>query len=198
MKKVTMDPVRAVAPLPAILVTCGTGEEKNIISISWSGMINRVPPMTYISVMKTRHSYGIIMKEREYVMNLCNEKMLQLFDWCGCNSGRNYDKWKMTGFTEIPASIVKCPMIEEAPVNIECKVVDVIEYPTHDMFVAEIVKVHADENLMREKGKINFANADLLAFAQNRYMVVKNGELGRQGFAKNMFKEQLQTPETDK
>jgi flavin reductase (DIM6/NTAB) family NADH-FMN oxidoreductase RutF len=139
--------------------------------------------MTYISVRKERHSHDILMKTGEFVINLTTEAILKQTDWCGVRSGRDFDKWKETGLTKEPASVVKCPMIAESPVNLECRVTEVKELGSHDMFMAEIVKVHVDDSIIDEDGHFDVVRAGLLAYIHGHYYTVNRKPLGRFGFS---------------
>ncbi|MBP6492252.1 MAG: flavin reductase family protein [Clostridia bacterium] len=184
MSKVTFKPGTMVNPVPAVMVSCGVRpEEYNIITIAWTGIVNSEPPMTYISVRKSRHSHGIIEKSGEFVINLCNEKLAHQTDYCGVKSGRDVNKFKEQNLTPIPADLVKCPMIKEAPVNIECKVREVHHYPSHDMFVADIVSVHADESLLNEKGKLELERAELICYSHGDYYGLQRRPIGKFGFS---------------
>ena len=149
-----MRPGEMLYPVPVVMATLGEGDEANIITIAWTGIINSKPPMTYISVRKERHSHPILSKTGEFVINLCTEDLVKATDYCGVKSGSDVDKFKEMGLTKEPADIVKCPMIKESPINLECKVTQVVELGSHDMFMAEIVKVHAAEELFDEEGRI--------------------------------------------
>ena len=172
-----------LSPVPAVMASLGEGDEANIITIAWTGIINSRPPMTYISVRKERHSHDILMKTGEFVINLTTEAILKQTDWCGVRSGRDFDKWKETGLTKEPASVVKCPMIAESPVNLECKVTEVKELGSHDMFMAEIVKVHVDDSIIDEDGHFDVVRAGLLAYIHGHYYTVNRKPLGRFGFS---------------
>ena len=172
-----------LSPVPAVMASLGEGDEANIITIAWTGIINSRPPMTYISVRKERHSHDILMKTGEFVINLTTEAILKQTDWCGVRSGRDFDKWKETGLTKEPASVVKCPMIAESPVNLECRVTEVKELGSHDMFMAEIVKVHVDDSIIDEDGHFDVVRAGLLAYIHGHYYTVNRKPLGRFGFS---------------
>lgn len=172
-----------LSPVPAVMASLGEGDEANIITIAWTGIINSRPPMTYISVRKERHSHDILMKTGEFVINLTTETILRQTDWCGVRSGRDFDKWKETGLTKEPASVVKCPMIAESPVNLECRVTEVKELGSHDMFMAEIVKVHVDDSIIDEDGHFDVVRAGLLAYIHGHYYTVNRKPLGRFGFS---------------
>ena len=172
-----------LSPVPAVMASLGEGDEANIITIAWTGIINSRPPMTYISVRKERHSHDILMKTGEFVINLTTEAILRQTDWCGVRSGRDFDKWKETGLTKEPTSVVKCPMIAESPVNLECRVTEVKELGSHDMFMAEIVKVHVDDSIIDEDGHFDVVRAGLLAYIHGHYYTVNRKPLGRFGFS---------------
>lgn len=182
MKK-SFKPGTLLSPVPAVMVSCGDGEEKNIITIGWTGIINSDPPITYISVRKSRYSHHIIEKTGEFVVNLTTEKLAFAADYCGVKSGRDVDKFKEMRLTPESADIVKCPMIAQSPVNLECRVIEIKSYPTHDMFIAEIVAMHADDEIVDEKGKIDMSAAGLIAYVHGEYFGLKKAPLGRFGYS---------------
>lgn len=183
MAKRSLNPGTLLSPVPAVMVTCGSGNEKNIITIAWTGIVNSNPPMTYVSVRKSRHSHHLIEESGEFVINVTTEDMAFATDYCGVKSGRDVDKFKEMKLTAIPAEKVACPMIEESPVNLECKVVEVHRYPSHDMFVAEIVALHVDEAVFDENGKMPIEELGLLAYAHGHYLGVKRKPIGRFGYS---------------
>ncbi len=184
MSKVTFKPGTMVNPVPVVMVSCGETEaEYNIITIAWTGIINSEPPMTYISVRKSRHSHRIIERSREFVINLCTEKLAFQTDYCGVKSGREINKFQDQKLTPILAQHVRCPMIEESPVNIECKVKEVHHYPSHDMFVADILAVHADESLLNAQGKLELEKSGLICYSHGEYYGLKTRPLGRFGYS---------------
>lgn len=183
MEKVSLKPGTLLCPVPAVMVSCGQGDEKNIITIGWTGIINTQPPITYVSVRKSRHSHDIISKEKEFVINLTTEALAFATDYCGVKSGKDIDKFKEMKLTPVSGEIVSCPMIGESPVNLECKVIEVKEFPTHDMFIAEIVKIHIDKSIMEENGRIALDKAGLLAYIHGEYFGVKKAPIGRFGFS---------------
>ena len=135
-----------IYPLPAVMVSCGsTPEEHNIITISWTGTICTNPPMCYISVRPERHSYDIIKRNGEFVINLTTVAMAHQTDWCGVKSGKNLNKFGEMKLTAAKASIVSAPIIEESPLNIECRLKEIISLGSHDMFIADVVNVKADD-----------------------------------------------------
>jgi flavin reductase (DIM6/NTAB) family NADH-FMN oxidoreductase RutF len=178
-----MRPGEMLYPVPVVMATLGEGDEANIITIAWTGIINSKPPMTYISVRKERHSHPILSKTGEFVINLCTEELVKATDYCGVKSGRDVDKFKEMELTKEPADIVKCPMIKESPINLECKVTQVVELGSHDMFMAEIVKVHAAEELFDEEGRMDPVKAGLVAYIHGEYYPVKRTPLGKFGYS---------------
>lgn len=183
MEKVTLKPGTLLCPVPAVMVSCGQGDEKNIITIGWTGIINSQPPMTYISVRKSRHSHAIISREKEFVINLTTRDLAFATDYCGVKSGAEVDKFREMKLTPVKAEQVNCPMIGESPVNLECRVTEVREYPTHDMFTAEIIKIHVDKKLMEEDGRLALENADLIAYVHGEYFGINKTPIGRFGFS---------------
>lgn len=183
MGKLTFKPGTMLNPVPAVMVSCGDDKEKNIITIAWTGIINSDPPMTYVSVRKERHSHDIIKRTGEFVINLTTEKLAFATDYCGVRSGRDVDKFKEQDITAEESKVVKCPSIAESPVNIECKVTEVKELGTHDMFMAEIVSVSVDEELMDENGRLCLEEAGLMAYNHGHYFALKKTPLGRFGYS---------------
>jgi len=138
-------PGTMIYPLPAVMISCGsTPEEYNIITVSWVGTICSNPPMCYISIRPERFSHDIIKRNKEYVINLTTEELAKATDWCGVRSGKNYNKFKEMQLTPGKATIVNAPIIEEAPLSIECRVKEIIPLGSHDMFISEVVNIKAD------------------------------------------------------
>ena len=164
-------PGTLIYPLPAAMITCGSEpSEYNILTISWVGTICTNPPMCYISVRPERHSYPIIKKNMEFVINLTTKDLAKATDWCGVNSGKDYDKFKEMNLTPGKASIVSAPTIEESPICIECRVREVIALGSHDMFIADVVNVLADDKYIDPKtGAFDMNAADLLAYSHGQY-----------------------------
>lgn len=158
-------------PLPAVLVSCGaTPEEYNLVTVAWTGTICSDPPMCYISLRPERHSYDIIRRTGEFVINLTTEALARATDWCGVRSGRDYDKFREMGLTPEPSAKVSVPTLKESPVSIECRVRQVVPLGTHDMFVADVVNVLVDEELINaETGKFELERAGLLAYSHGEY-----------------------------
>lgn len=183
MAKIAMKPGTMLSPVPAVMVSCGTQEKSNIITIAWTGIVNSDPPMTYVSVRKERYSHGIISETGEFVINLTTEDLAKATDFCGVRSGRDLDKAQMTGLTMEPSDLVQCPRIKESPVNLECRVTEVKELGSHDMFLAEIVSVHADEALFDEAGRLCLEKAGLISYSHGEYFGLKKHPLGRFGYS---------------
>ena len=156
-------------PMHMGLLMCDT-EKPNIITVAWTGIINTIPPKTYISVRPRRHSYNMIKESGEFVVNLTTDKLVKQTDYCGVKSGRDVDKFKETKLTRGKASELQyAPTIEESPVNIECKLERIEELGSHHMFVAKVLAVHADEKYMDEKGKFDLSKADLIVYSHGEY-----------------------------
>lgn len=183
MSKLNFKPGTMLNPVPAVMVSCGTEEEHNIITVAWTGIVNSEPPMTYVSVRKQRHSHDMIAETGEFVINMTTEELAFATDYCGVRSGRDVDKFKEQNLTPVKGEKVNCPVIKESPVNLECKVVEVHEYGSHDMFVAEIVNVQVDEDLMDEKGRIRLDQAGLLAYNHGEYFGLKKNPIGKFGYS---------------
>ncbi len=159
-----------LAPVPPAMVSCGSVEKPNIITIAWTGILNSKPPMTYISVRPERHSFDIIKESGEFVINLTPKSLLRACDWCGVKSGKDFDKFKEMNLTPIVGKNVSTPIIAEAPISLECKVKDIIPLGSHYMFIADIVGIQVDKSLVDEKGKLDIMKADLLSYAHGQYI----------------------------
>ena len=182
--KLNWKPGTMIYPLPAVMVSCGdTPEEYNILTVAWVGTICSDPAMCYISVRPERHSYPIIKRTGEFVLNLTTEKLAKATDWCGVRSGAKYNKFEEMKLTPGKASVLSAPIIEESPVNIECKVKQIIPLGTHDMFIAEVVNVQVDESLVNpETNAFELEKANLMAYSHGHYY--KMGEpIGKFGWS---------------
>ncbi len=158
-----------LAPVPPALISCGVGDKANVMTAAWTGIINSEPPMTYVSIRKTRLSHTLISENKEFVINLPNLPLARACDFCGVKSGRNTDKFKEMNLTPAKCQKLATVMIEEAPVSLECKVNNVTELGSHDMFTAEIVSVSVDDKYIDENGKICFEKMGLLAYVHGGY-----------------------------
>lgn len=171
MSRIQWKPGTMIYPLPAVMVSCGADpEEYNIITLSWTGTVCTDPAMCYISVRPSRHSYGIIRKYGEYVINLTTRDLAYATDWCGVKSGKMVNKFRETGLTPIPATKVKAPMIAESPVNIECVVKEIKELGTHHMFLSEVVAINADEKYIDpESGLFRLQDSVPICYSHGKY-----------------------------
>lgn len=158
-----------LAPVPPTLVSCGTVEQPNVLTVAWAGVINTQPPRVGISIRPERHSYGLIKESGEFVINLPTVPLLRAVDWCGVRSGRDYDKFREMGLTAAAASAVSAPLVEESPLNLECKVFQVIPLGSHDLFLADVAAIQVDESLVDSTGKLRLDKANLLAYAHGQY-----------------------------
>lgn len=169
-------------PIPAILVSSGTMEKSNLITVAWTGIINTKPPMVYISIKPERYSYQMIKDSGEFVINLTNKDLVYAADWCGVKSGRDVDKFKEMNLTKEKANFVNCPMIKESPVSIECKVVEIKEFSSHHMFIAEVLGINADEKYINEKGAFDISKCNLVAYLNGYYCSIGR-KIGKFGFS---------------
>ena len=176
-----------VCPLPPTMVSCGDMENSNIITIGWTGILNTIPPKTYISVRPTRHSYEIIKEKGEFVINLTPSKLVKEADYCGIYTGKKVDKFAKCKLTKVRGTQVDAPMIDECPVSIECKVTDIIPLGSHDMFMADIVAVNVDEALFDKDDKMRLDKANLVAYAHGEYFELGK-RIGKFGFSTNKKK----------
>ena len=169
--KLSWKPGTMIYPLPAVLVSCGeTEQEYNLFTVAWTGTVCTNPPMCYISVRPERHSYEIIKRTGEFVINLTTARLARATDWCGVRSGRDYDKFAEMGLKTEAAEVVKAPVVAEAPVSIECRVKQVIPLGSHDMFLADVVNVLVDEEYINpETGKLELERADMIAYSHGEY-----------------------------
>ena len=182
MAKVTWKPGTFLYPLPAIMVSCGDMEKSNIITVAWTGIINTDPAMVYISVRPSRYSYNMIKESGEFVINLTTKELAYATDWCGVKTGAKVDKFKEINLTKEKGKFVKCPMIKESPVSVECKVKEIRELGSHHMFVAEVLAINADEKYIDEKGAFDISKCDLIAYSNGNYYSLGK-KIGRFGFS---------------
>jgi flavin reductase (DIM6/NTAB) family NADH-FMN oxidoreductase RutF len=172
-----------IYPVPAVMVSIGAvPEEYNIITVSWVGTICSDPAMCYISVRKSRHSYDILTKNREFVINLSNEDLAFATDWCGVKSGKDFRKFEEMQLTPQPGSIVNAPIIAESPLSIECRVKEIMELGSHDMFIAEVVNIQADERFIDPKTEtFKMDEAKLITYSHGHYYKLGE-EIGKFGW----------------
>ena len=189
MSKISWKGGALTAPVPPSMVTCGAGEKANIITIAWTGIINTVPPKTYISVRPSRHSYGLIKESGEFVVNLTPARLIRAADYCGVYTGKKVNKFEKCGLHPEPASVVGCPLLAESPLSLECRVTEILPLGSHDMFLADIVAVDVDESLLDTDGKLHLERAGLAAFAHGEYFELGK-KIGTFGFSVRKKKKQ--------
>lgn len=184
MGKQIWKPGNMVYPLPAVMVSTADREgNDNIITVAWTGTVCTNPAMLYISVRPERYSYHMLRESGEFVVNLTTEKLAKATDWCGVRSGRDFDKWKEMHLTRGKAEkLTYAPIIQESPVNIECKVTEVQELGSHHMFLAEVEAVQVDESYMNETGKFELNDTQLLAYSHGEYYTLGK-KLGTFGYS---------------
>ncbi len=183
MGKQSWKPGNMLYPLPAVLVSVADKQgNQNVFTVAWTGTVCSDPAMVSISVRPQRYSYHMIMETGEFVINLTTKELAYATDYCGVKSGRDIDKFKVMKLTPLPAKEVSAPLIKESPVNIECRVTQRIPLGTHDLFLAQVVAVHADEAYMDEKGKFSFARSQPLVYSHGTYYTLGK-EIGTFGYS---------------
>ena len=183
MSKREFKPGNMLYPVPAALVSCVDKEGRaNLVTVAWTGTVCSDPPMLYISLRKDRFSHHMIKETGEFVLNLTTERIIKATDWCGVKSGKDIDKWAVTGLTKAPARHVAAPLVEESPVNIECRVTQILELGSHDMFLAQVLAVDVDERYFDKNDRFDLNKAGLVAYSHGGYF--KLGELlGKFGYS---------------
>lgn len=183
MGKQVFKPGNMLYPLPVVMVSCmKPGEKPNIITVAWAGTVNTSEPMVSISVRPERYSYDIIKETKEFVINLTTKDLVFQTDYCGVRSGRDVDKFKEMKLTPCKMNVVNAPGIEESPVNIECKVVDIIENGSHHMFMAKVVSVNVDDKYIDETGKFHLNKSGLITYSHGEYFGLGE-KLGKFGYS---------------
>ncbi len=184
INKVIHNPSTVLFPLPTILVTSLVeGSAPNIITIAWTGIMNSEPPILYIGVNPTRYSHKLIKESGEYVINIPTADQVKQVDFCGLVSGKKVDKFKETGLTSTAATFVKAPLIVECPVNIECRVLQTISLGSHDVFIAEILAVHYNDDVLDEKGRPDVDLIRPFSYTLREYRMLAD-KIGTFGFSK--------------
>ena len=178
-----------LGPLPAVMVSCGDMENSNIITVAWTGILSSDPPRAYISVRPSRHSHDILREKGEFVINLTTERLARATDYSGIFTGAKVDKFEKCRLTKCESKCVSAPTIEESPLSLECKVFEVIESGTHDVFMADIVNVSCREDIMDESGRICLERAGLMAYSHGEYYALGR-RLGKFGFSAAKKKKQ--------
>lgn len=183
MAKQFWKPGNMLYPVPPVMVSCARENERpNIITVAWAGTINTIQPMLSISVRPSRYSYDIIKETGEFVVNLTTKDLVFATDYCGVRSGRDVDKFKEMHLTPCASQNVKAPGIEESPVNIECKVVEIKELGSHHMFIANVVGVSVDDKYMDGTGKFHLSSANLITYSHGEYFELGK-KLGKFGYS---------------
>lgn len=180
--KLSWKPGTMLYPLPAVLVSCGNAEASNLLTVAWTGIMCTEPPMLHISVRPIRHSYNMIKESGEFTVNLTTAAMARATDLCGVVSGADTDKWAASGLHPLPGQTVACPMVEESPISLECKVRQTLELGSHTAFVAEIVNVLADDRYLDATGRFDLAKAGLMNYSHGHYYC-QGRPLGHFGFS---------------
>lgn len=175
MSKIQWKGGTLLGPIPPVMVSCGTMENANIITVAWTGIVNTIPPKTYISIRPSRHSYEIIKETKEFAINLTTADLVRSADACGIYTGRKVDKFSRFHLTKEESSYLSCPLIAESPLALCCRVTDITPMGSHDMFLADIVGIEVDPSLLDKEGRLHLEWAHLAAFAHGQYY-----ELGRQ------------------
>ncbi len=163
-----------LSPTPVVLVSCGIMESANLITIGWTGVLSTRPPRVYISIRPERHSYGVIKSSGEFALNLVSSKLCRTVDWCGTMTGRKVDKIAKTGLTLVKSEAISAPSVAECPMTLECRVFDIISSGSHDIFMADVVSVSVEEDLLDRSGKLRLDRVPLLVYSHGEYF-----ELGR-------------------
>lgn len=182
MGKVVWKSGTFIYPIPAVLVSCGDMENSNLITVAWTGILNTNPAKVYISVRPERFSNKILRETKEFAINLTTEQLAFQTDWCGVKSGKDYDKFKEMKLTKQKANFIKCPLVEESPVSIECKIVEVKELGSHDMFIADVLSIDADEKYIDEKGSFDISKCNLISYANGGYYTMGK-KIGKFGYS---------------
>lgn len=170
MEKEFFKPGNMLYPIPAVMISCADKDNKpNIITVAWAGTVCSSPAMVSVSVRKERHSYEIMKESGEFVINLVTENLTKAADFCGVRSGRDIDKFKEMKLTPVKGKLKFAPMIEESPVNIECKIKTIIPLGSHDMFLAEVISVAVDKKYIDDKGKFHLNQTKLIVYSHGEY-----------------------------
>lgn len=182
MAKQVWKPSTLLAPLPAALVSCGTLENPNVLTVAWTGIINSSPAMTYVSIRPERFSHHLIAESGEFVINVTTDELVRAADFCGVRSGKDTDKFAEMKLTALPASNVSAPIIAQSPISLECKVVEVKELGSHDMFIAEIVAIDVDDKYIEADGKLNLKKAGVMFYSHGEYFA-QGKKIGQMGYS---------------
>ena len=188
MAKISWRPGTLMAPLPPVLVSCGTMEKPNVMTAAWTGVLCSDPTLVYVSLRPSRYSHEIISQTKEFVINLPTVALAKQVDMCGVKSGRNVNKFELTGLTAEPCSKIAAPQVAESPISLECRVLEIkhlgteAQPATHDMFLAEVLSVNIDEQYLDENNALHLEKAGLLAYAHGFYYALGK-QLGKFGWS---------------
>ena len=182
MEKVKFRGGALLAPVPPVMVSCGDAAHRNILTVAWTGILNTVPPKTYIAVRPQRHSHGLLTEHREFVINLTPASLVRAADYCGMYTGKKVDKFAACRLTPQYVDEVSAPLIAECPLSLCCRVTEIVPMGSHDLFFADIVAVYANGELMNEKGKLCMERAALAAYVHGEYFALGK-RLGKFGFS---------------
>lgn len=171
-----------LGPLPPALIVCGALEHPNVMTAAWTGILNTIPPKTYVSIRPERYSHGIIRERGEFSINLTTASMVYAADFCGVRSGRDCNKFALTGLTPLPSSALSCPVLAQSPVSLLCKVSETVPLGSHDMFLADIVAVEVDDQYLDQAGKLHLERCELAAYAHGDYYALGK-RLGSFGYS---------------
>jgi flavin reductase (DIM6/NTAB) family NADH-FMN oxidoreductase RutF len=182
--KITKKPATALFPCPVVLVTCGDSREvPNIITLAWVGVICSTPPIIGLGIRPERHSYELIEQLGEFVVNIPTTEIVRIVDFCGVVSGRSCEKFGETGLTAVKADRVKTPLIEECPINIECKVRQIIPLGSHHLFLGEVIQYHVEETILDDQNNIDFTKIAPFVYNRGEYWSLGQ-KIGKHGFSK--------------
>ncbi len=182
MARQTWKPGTLVYPLPAVIITCKNEGIENALTVAWTGTICTDPAMTYISIRKERYSYDLIKKSKVFCINLTTEELAYATDYCGVKSGKNENKFKSLNLETEPATMIDVPMLKKSPVTIECKVEEIKELGSHDMFIAKVLAINVDEKYLDETGKFDMEKCNLIAYSHGQYYTLGKN-IGKFGFS---------------
>ena len=182
MSRQIWKPGTLVYPVPAVLITCSDGKKDNVFTVAWTGTICSDPAMTFISVRKERFSYDIIKNTGEFCINLTTKELAFATDYCGVRSGKNLDKFKEMKLTKEKCSVINVPMIKESPITIECKVQDIKELGSHDMFIAQVVAINVDDKYIDDTGRFDMQKCNLIAYSHGEYYELGE-KIGKFGYS---------------
>ena len=169
MSKIVWKPGTMVYPLPAVLVSCGTMEQPNLITVAWTGTLCTNPTIVYVSIRPERYSHELIRATGKFAINLTTKKMVKATDFCGVKSGRDLNKFKETGLTPVKGNLIDVPIVEESPLSLECEVIEIKPLGSHDLFMAKVIGVSVEESLMDASGKFRLDQAGLIAYSHGAY-----------------------------